>query len=73
MSAIRDAIVTSYHGGISGSQPSGDNDKRVTWTNDGGNPGIKLEGWVHQGVYRFWLSGLRKWIGGGIRKKAVDK
>ncbi|GMK54750.1 hypothetical protein CspeluHIS016_0113360 [Cutaneotrichosporon spelunceum] len=36
---------------------------------------IKLEGWVHAGVYRFWLAGLRRWPAGsgGVKKDAITK
>ncbi|WVQ72520.1 hypothetical protein IAR50_002077 [Cryptococcus sp. DSM 104548] len=34
--------------------------------------GIKLEGWVHDGVYRFWVDGMRRWIGKGIRRRVVE-
>lgn len=36
---------------------------------------IKLEGWVHPGVYRFWLAGLRRWPGGagGVKRDLVAK
>jgi len=25
---------------------------------------IKMEGWVHPGVYRFWIGGMRRLVGG---------
>ncbi|WWC71904.1 uncharacterized protein I206_105863 [Kwoniella pini CBS 10737] len=34
--------------------------------------GIKLEGWVHDGVYRFWIDGLRRWLGGSLKRKVVE-
>ncbi|ODN95195.1 hypothetical protein L198_04583 [Cryptococcus wingfieldii CBS 7118] len=34
--------------------------------------GIKLEGWVHDGVYRFWVDGMRRWIGKGIKRRVVE-
>ena len=41
----------------------------VTWST---RP-VKLEGWVHPGVYRFWVGGMRRWVVGGVRKKVIDK
>ncbi|WWD19524.1 hypothetical protein CI109_103985 [Kwoniella shandongensis] len=35
--------------------------------------GIKLEGWVHDGVYRFWIDGMRRWLGGSVKRKVVEK
>jgi hypothetical protein len=43
----------------------------VTWNKWKG--GIKLEGWVHPGVYRFWMGGMRRWFGGGVKRAIVDK
>ncbi|CAK9786019.1 hypothetical protein CC85DRAFT_95909 [Cutaneotrichosporon oleaginosum] len=36
---------------------------------------IKLEGWVHPGVYRFWLAGLRRWPAGagGVKRDVVAR
>jgi hypothetical protein len=34
---------------------------------------IKVEGWVHDGVYRFWLDGMRRKIVGGVKKDAVER
>ncbi|BEI80275.1 hypothetical protein CcaverHIS002_0108040 [Cutaneotrichosporon cavernicola] len=36
---------------------------------------IKLEGWVHPGVYRFWLAGLRRWPAGagGVRRDVIAR
>nr|ODN94049.1 hypothetical protein L203_00223 [Cryptococcus depauperatus CBS 7841] len=34
--------------------------------------GIKLEGWVHEGVYRFWVDGMRRWGGSVFKKKIID-
>ncbi|KAK8853110.1 hypothetical protein IAR55_003811 [Kwoniella newhampshirensis] len=34
--------------------------------------GIKLEGWVHDGVYRFWIDGMRRWLGGTIKRRVVE-
>lgn len=45
---------------------------RITW--QGYDPrGIKLEGWVHDGVYRFWIDGMRRWMGGALKRKTVEK
>lgn len=44
---------------------------RITW--QGYDPrGIKLEGWVHDGVYRFWIDGMRRWMGGALKRKTVE-
>lgn len=32
---------------------------------------IKLEGWIHRGVYRFWIAGLRRL--GGLKRDTVSK
>ncbi|WWC91591.1 uncharacterized protein L201_006537 [Kwoniella dendrophila CBS 6074] len=34
--------------------------------------GIKLEGWVHDGVYRFWIDGMRRWLGGRLKRRIVE-
>lgn len=43
---------------------------KVVW---GKGNEIKLEGWVHHGVYRFWVGGMRRWLVGNVKKKVVDK
>ncbi|KIR62426.1 hypothetical protein I314_03367 [Cryptococcus bacillisporus CA1873] len=44
---------------------------KITW--QGYDPrGIKLEGWVHDGMYRFWIEGLRSWMRGALRRKTVE-
>ena len=35
--------------------------------------GIKLEGFVHPGVYRFWIDGLRRWLSGAVKWNVVEK
>nr|XP_018261001.1 uncharacterized protein I303_06718 [Kwoniella dejecticola CBS 10117]OBR83159.1 hypothetical protein I303_06718 [Kwoniella dejecticola CBS 10117] len=44
---------------------------KVNWNNSN-PPGIKLEGWVHDGVYRFWIDGMRRWLGGTVKRKVVE-
>lgn len=34
---------------------------------------IRQEGWVHEGVYRFWLGGMRRWLGNGVKWRVVEK
>ncbi|WVQ67042.1 uncharacterized protein L199_005235 [Kwoniella botswanensis] len=44
---------------------------KISWK--GYDPrGIKLEGWVHDGVYRFWIDGMRRWLGGTVKRKIVE-
>ncbi|KAK6909474.1 hypothetical protein I203_103493 [Kwoniella mangroviensis CBS 8507] len=44
---------------------------KISWK--GYDPrGIKLEGWVHDGVYRFWIDGMRRWLGGTVKRKVVE-
>jgi hypothetical protein len=79
ISAVRNAISANSHKrtatgssgstSMSGTEKAG---KRVTWSAETGK-GVKLEGWVHQGVYRFWLAGMRRWLGGGVKSKVMEK
>ncbi|WVR09788.1 hypothetical protein IAU60_006864 [Kwoniella sp. DSM 27419] len=34
--------------------------------------GVKLEGWVHDGVYRFWIDGMRRWFGGSVKRRVLE-
>ena len=72
ISALRSAITQPNHShtrsATSSTTASGKN--RITWFSP---PTIKLEGWVHQGVYRFWLDGMRRWINGSIKARTVDR
>lgn len=33
---------------------------------------IKMEGWVHDGVYRFWIAGMRRFVG-GVKNEAMAR
>jgi len=44
--------------------------KRISWNDKKAK--IKVEGWVYDGVYRFWLDGLRRKLVGGVKKDAVE-
>jgi len=72
LSAIRNAITSTSAGnqrsGTGGSQNFGK--KRVSWNDKKAK--IKVEGWVYDGVYRFWLDGLRRKLVGGVKKNAVE-
>lgn len=46
--------------------------KRLTWGKEGQAKGVKLEGWVHPGVFRFWIAGMRRWLGGTVKHGKVD-
>ncbi|ORX40706.1 hypothetical protein BD324DRAFT_678147 [Kockovaella imperatae] len=78
VSAVRNAITTSsaMHSRqgtgastMSANASSAGSIKAVSWK---GQRGVKLEGWVHPGVYRFWVGGMRRWVVGGVRKKVID-
>jgi hypothetical protein len=72
LSAIRNAITTTSLGHqrstTGDSQESGK--KRISWNDKKAK--IKVEGWVYDGVYRFWLDGLRRKLVGGVKKDAVE-
>ena len=72
LSAIRNAITTTSLGhqrsATGDSQESGK--KRISWNDKKAK--IKVEGWVYDGVYRFWLDGLRRKLVGGVKKDAVE-
>jgi len=72
LSAIRNAITTTSLGhqrsATGDSQESGN--KRISWNDKKAK--IKVEGWVYDGVYRFWLDGLRRKLVGGVKKDAVE-
>jgi hypothetical protein len=72
LSAIRNAITTTSIGHqrstTGDSQESGK--KRISWNDKKAK--IKVEGWVYDGVYRFWLDGLRRRLVGGVKKDAVE-
>jgi hypothetical protein len=72
LSAIRNAIATTSLGhqrsATGDSQESGK--KRISWNDKKAK--IKVEGWVYDGVYRFWLDGLRRKLVGGVKKDAVE-
>ncbi|WVQ84920.1 hypothetical protein IAT38_007083 [Cryptococcus sp. DSM 104549] len=54
-----------------GNEGEAEHAPRITWK--GYDPrGIKLEGWVHEGVYRFWIDGMRRWLGGVIKRQVVE-
>ncbi|KAL7418322.1 hypothetical protein Q5752_006780 [Cryptotrichosporon argae] len=87
ISAVRNAILTvngtgytahasasapaagSGHGSVNGPSPT--NSKPKTKNMWGKKRGVKLEGWVHPGVYRFWMGGLRRFPGGRLRKGVI--
>ncbi|KAK4686272.1 hypothetical protein P7C73_g3858, partial [Tremellales sp. Uapishka_1] len=83
LSAIRNAITahsTSPHSRqgtaatADSSSPITRAQRRVTW-NGSKSPlgqGLKDEGWVHKGVYRFWLAGMRRGLRGGIRRQKIE-
>lgn len=82
ISAIRNAItatMTTASHGRSGTantvdtQTSGTSDgkSRIIWKERKAK--IKLEGWVHDGVYRFWLDGMRRKLVGGVKKDVVAR
>lgn len=77
ISAIRNAIISTTSSAshnrsgttdTAGTQTSG---ASVTWKERKAK--IKLEGWVHDGVYRFWLDGMRRKIVGGVKKDVVAR
>lgn len=72
LSAIRNAVTTTSLGhqrsATGDSQESGK--KSVSWNDKKAK--IKVEGWVYDGVYRFWLDGLRRKLVGGVKKDAVE-
>ncbi|WVF73198.1 hypothetical protein IAT40_008017 [Kwoniella sp. CBS 6097] len=60
--------VRAAAGGDSGARAKS---PKVKWK--GYDPrGIKLEGWVHDGVYRFWIDGMRRWLGGRVKRRLVE-
>jgi hypothetical protein len=73
LSAIRNAITSTSAGhqrsGTSDSQGS-EGKKRISWNDKKAK--IKVEGWVHDGVYRFWMDGMRRKLVGGVKKDAVE-
>lgn len=58
------ALVSAIRNAITSTSISNKQDKAAK---------IKLEGWVHDGVYRFWLDGMRRKIVGGVKKNAVER
>jgi len=79
LTAVRTAISSCSHlaaHGRAGTEAStatasSKGNERLTRAKDGQAKGIKLEGWVHPGVYRFWIGGLRR-LGGRISQVKVD-
>ncbi|WVW86032.1 hypothetical protein I302_108070 [Kwoniella bestiolae CBS 10118] len=60
-------VTSDNNGSISSRSKS----PKIKW--NGYDPrGIKLEGWVHDGVYRFWIDGMRRWLGGTVKRKIVE-
>ncbi|OCF32226.1 hypothetical protein I316_06140 [Kwoniella heveanensis BCC8398] len=60
--------VRATNGGEAGARTKS---PKVKWK--GYDPrGIKLEGWVHDGVYRFWIDGMRRWLGGRVKRRLVE-
>lgn len=72
LSAIRNAITSTSAGHQrSGTQDTDGSDKKgISWNDKKAK--IKVEGWVYDGVYRFWLDGLRRKLVGGVKKDAVE-
>ncbi|WVR00368.1 hypothetical protein IAU59_007511 [Kwoniella sp. CBS 9459] len=67
-SADSNGSVRAAAGGDAGARAKS---PKVKWK--GYDPrGIKLEGWVHDGVYRFWIDGLRRWLGGRVKRRLVE-
>lgn len=50
---------------------TGEKGTTVNWKS--GQNGIKLEGWVHDGVYRFWIDGMRRWFGGRMKRAVYEQ
>lgn len=69
------ALISAVRSGITSNasrRPAPKDDQGgVDWHRWSG--GIKEEGWVHDGVYRFWLGGMRRWLGGGVKNRLVEK
>ncbi|RXK37803.1 hypothetical protein M231_04959 [Tremella mesenterica] len=82
ISAVRNSIVQSPHSrsgtagttssdmtaGVASTAPS----SAIRSRHGSKLKGIKLEGWVHEGVYRFWIDGMRRWLGNGVKRKVFD-
>lgn len=79
ISAIRQAITSTTVGATHGRSGTADTQTsidsqakaKVTWKERKAK--IKLEGWVHDGVYRFWLDGMRRKLVGGVKKDVVAR
>jgi hypothetical protein len=65
------ATAVNGRGNASGQHAANTGMGDVTWNEKQGQ--IKLEGWVHDGVYRFWVKGMRRWLGGGVKRSAVER
>lgn len=81
LNAVRSAISSNSH--LTGhtrknhpsdpdETPAPETNKRLTWGNEGQAKGVKLEGFVHPGVFRFWIAGMRRWLGGTVKHGKVD-
>lgn len=85
LTAIREAITSNSYPASTGHSRSGTSAtavstatspskaaQRVTWGKELRAKGIKEEGWVHPGVYRFWVAGMRRWLGGGVKADRIE-
>lgn len=61
--------IDSQNPGGGGDGSEGKN--KMTWKDKKAK--IKLEGWLHDGVYRFWLDGMRRKLVGGVKKDVVAR